>query len=200
MAQIEVIEKPDWVSYELIHTVLWKSHESNRKNGIDFRSAHLSARELEKSVEKNGKCYVALDGTTVVGTISVGKIHCDYWCLHGNIARLKYLAVLPEYRGKHVASLLIQKVEDFAIKENLPAIDLHTAERQTDAIRIYEKKGFKLIGFTAFPSALDHYSVEMIKWIDEDPYSDIIRRIRFCVRKAYIKIRYKTGKIKRFGI
>ena len=31
------MEKPDWVSWETIHDVLWEAHAENRKNGVFMR-------------------------------------------------------------------------------------------------------------------------------------------------------------------
>lgn len=31
---IEIVEKPEWVSWDDIHDVVWKAHENNRKKGV----------------------------------------------------------------------------------------------------------------------------------------------------------------------
>ena len=47
---IQVIEKPDWVSWEVIHQVLWNAHEENRQKGIMMQLPSLSAEELHKYI------------------------------------------------------------------------------------------------------------------------------------------------------
>ena len=94
---VQVIEKPDWVSWDEIHEVIWKAHESNRQNGINMRFPTLLGEEIRKRVEGNGKMFVALDGKKVVGTAAIRRKNLDLWCGKGEYAYLCFASVLPEY-------------------------------------------------------------------------------------------------------
>ena len=56
------------------------------------------------------------------------------------------MIVKENYRKKGVASSLIIKVKKFATENNVKKIWLWTQEELTDAIKCYEKNGFKLEG------------------------------------------------------
>ena len=47
-ADISIIEKLEWVSWDEIHDVLWKAHERNRANGGLMSYPSLSGEELKK--------------------------------------------------------------------------------------------------------------------------------------------------------
>ena len=68
---IQIIEKPDWVSWDEIHEVLWESHAENREKDIINSFPSLSGDELRKFVGDKGKMFVAMDGKKVVGTAAV---------------------------------------------------------------------------------------------------------------------------------
>ena len=69
--EIQIIEKPDWVSWDEIHQVLWKAHEQNRQKGMFMGLPAKSTEELQKCVEGKGKMFVALDGRRIIKTISI---------------------------------------------------------------------------------------------------------------------------------
>ena len=54
---IQIIEKPDWVSWDEIHSVLWKAHEQNRKKGMIMSLPSKSAEDLQKYMEGKGKMF-----------------------------------------------------------------------------------------------------------------------------------------------
>ena len=68
---IQVIEKPDWVSWEEIHQVLWKAHEENRRKGMYMAFPALPGEEIRKKIEGHGKMLVAMDGQKIVGTAAI---------------------------------------------------------------------------------------------------------------------------------
>lgn len=61
--------------------------------------------------------------------------------IHEPIVRL--LGVHPIARGKGVAKMLLQTSIDLAKQQGFPYLYLHTGDFMKDAIRLYEKLGFK---------------------------------------------------------
>jgi len=55
------------------------------------------------------------------------------------------LAVLPEYQGKGLGSQLIQFAEDTARKKKFKKVSLLVSAQNENAIRFYEKHGFKKV-------------------------------------------------------
>ena len=70
-SSIQIIEKPDWVSWDEIREVLWESHAENREQGIVNTYYSLPSDEIRRFVGDKGKMYVALDGKKVVATGAV---------------------------------------------------------------------------------------------------------------------------------
>ncbi len=107
-------------------------------------------------------------------------------------------AVLPEYKGRHISTMLFKKVVEDAKNGRYKYIESQTAEHNDIVQKINLKDGYKYIAFTAPPS--DHYNVIMLQWLDKCPYSDIVLKLHYGLQKLYIKTRFKPGRKKRFGI
>jgi GNAT superfamily N-acetyltransferase len=52
---------------------------------------------------------------------------------------------LPEYRGKGIAKLILNELENWAREEGYAASILETGHLQKDAIGLYQKLGYKVI-------------------------------------------------------
>lgn len=199
MGEIRIIEKPDWVTFDDIHLVLEQAHSVHHENGFVMITSHLTGEQLEKRIGEKGKCWVALDGKKIVGTISVRFVPRNTWYASGEIPDYMLAGVIPAYQGKGINSMLAQKVFDFAKEQGCSLIELDTAENNTHAIDIYAHQGFRLVSFQAKKN-IDHYSVVMVKWLGDCPYSEQYCRRRYQLRRFLIRMRFKVGRIKRFGI
>jgi ribosomal protein S18 acetylase RimI-like enzyme len=90
---------------------------------------------LERMQE--GPFWVALEGDRIVGTASVvSKSEGLY---------IRGMAVLPAARGRKTGWLLLEHMEDFAVQEGLKRLFLSTTPFLTQAIRLYERFGFRRI-------------------------------------------------------
>ena len=61
------------------------------------------------------------------------------------IAEIKRMYTLPEYRGKGMASRVLNNLEKWAVELSCEKCILETGKRQPEAIRLYEKNGYTLI-------------------------------------------------------
>ena len=52
---IQIIEKPEWVSWDEIRKVLWESHAENREKGIKNALPSLPSDEIRKKSRRQGK-------------------------------------------------------------------------------------------------------------------------------------------------
>ena len=195
---IRVMEKPDWISYDQIHDLLYQAHESNREKGFDVKTAHMTGEELEKHIGETGKCFVALDGDKLVGTTSYRILDRDYWCAKGKVVDRVLAGVSPDYKGKHISSMLFSKIVEIAKLEGYQYIESRTAEENEIVQKINIKDGYRYIDFLS--TKTDHYTVVMLQWLNECPYSKWRTNLHFKWRRMLIKLRYKRGRIKRFGI
>ncbi len=58
---------------------------------------------------------------------------------------IKRMFTLPKNRGKGNASLILQELEKWAKEMNFEKCILETGKRQAEAIRLYEKSGYRII-------------------------------------------------------
>jgi putative acetyltransferase len=59
-------------------------------------------------------------------------------------AEMKRMFTLPEYRGKGIASMILQELENWAKEENFTISILETGYLQVDAIGLYQKLGYTI--------------------------------------------------------
>ncbi len=62
-----------------------------------------------------------------------------------NIAEIKRMYTLPEYRGKGIATGVLTDLEKWAAELSCEKCILETGKRQPEAIRLYEKNGYTRI-------------------------------------------------------
>lgn len=139
---IVIIEKPDSISYEQIQATIHSAHDSNKKKGLNYRTADLTAEELEKELGKNSVCYVAMDGDNVAGTITAQYKRKKKAGLSVNYACIGYLGVSPDYKGHHLADRLLDRcikdIEDRGVKFMYSS----TAEKNEIIYHMFTKRGF----------------------------------------------------------
>ena len=108
-------------------------------------------------------------------------------------------AILPEYRGGEVYfGLQNIRMQDIK-RENIDVVYFSTAENNHLVRKLNEKQGFKYIRLKASP-VTDYYSVVMAKWLTGTPPNSFYLKLQYLFYYVYIKLRYKPGHIKRFGI
>lgn len=196
--RIKVLPKPDNISWDNIHEVLYNAHENNRLQGVNMRTALLSGEQLKERVG-DGKCFVALCDGVLVGTASVRIVKRHKWYHKGEIADFMLLGILPGYGGLGIFSKLLHCIYDYSRSNNTPVVELDTAEGNMKMRGIAERIGFQYVSIKASPY-VKHYSVVMVNWLDGCPFGKTFVRSRFFISSLAYKIRYKRGRIKRFGI
>ena len=163
-----------------------------------MRTTTLSGKELSERVGENGKCFVAMDGDKVVGVGACRIKEFNRWFHKGNAMELMLNAIIPAYQGKHIYPMLHKVRIEEAKRQGLDVICCDTAEKNTKVIQLYSEMGFIKVDFCTPPSK--HYSVEMMHWLGGCPFFETYCALRYSLRKFYVKMRYKPGKIKRFVI
>lgn len=196
---IQIIEKPESVSWEEIQSLLHRAHESNKKIGLNYATADQSAERLKAKIGDKGICLVAFDGDKLVGTGTVDFRILNKWYHKGEAAHLGFLGVVPEYKGRHLGLRLAEARWECAKEYGMKVIYTSSAEGNLIVRNLNIKNGFKKVDYYAYKSN-NFYSVVYAKWLDGCPFSDAYINFRYNLRRAYIRLRYKPGKIKRFGV
>lgn len=196
-SSIQIIEKPDWVSWDEIHDVIWKAHAHNRKNGMRMSYPSLPGEKIKEKIDGQGKMFVALDNNKVVGTAAVKVKRANLWCGGGDYAYCCFAAVLPEFNGMGIYKQLGLIREDSARSMGLNRMMFDTHEKNERVLSINQRNGYKPVDISIWK---DHYNIVMVKWLDGSPYSDLYCKMQFVLHKWYKKLRFKPGRVKRFGI
>lgn len=196
MEEITIKQKPDEISWDDIHNLLVEAHKKNVKKGIVLRYAQMTGDEIEKLLGKEGCCWVAMDGSKLVGTTSVtffnGK---SWWNKNKKVAHGCFTGILSNYQGIGIREDFDAKTVAYMRKMGADMIEGDTAENNKIMRKIWEKQGVKIVAY--FASASNHYSVRSAYWLDGCPFSERYIKFRFNLSKYLTKLQYKEGKIER---
>lgn len=188
-SNIQIVEKPEWVTWEVIHEVLWEAHQDNRDHGVVMTLPSIPAEELKNKFGEQDEILVALDGEKVVGTAAIRVRRFPYWC-SGEDDRYAYIcfaSVLPEYSGMGIYKALDMRREALAREMGLVKLLGDTHEDNQHLLRIKKKTGYKFVGYKHFS---DHYNVVFVKWLDGCPYSPL--RCKFEFQKSCLLVKLKV--------
>ena len=197
MEEIRIMEKPDYVSWDEIHDVLWAAHKENRDAGMHMKYPNLPSDQLEGLLGDRGHCFVALDGRKVVGTCSYRVFKRKRWYTgRQDVVSLILDALLPEYRGKGIYPKLYHYREEQLKELGFNLIDMDTAEKNEKIQQLFLKDGFRYVDYMVYQSP--HYSIVMAKWLNGCPFSKWECWWRFHWRKFRTRLIWKPGQIRRF--
>lgn len=170
MTNIIYKEKDDSISWDEIQHVIYRSHESNRENGVDIRNAHLSPEEISTSIGSDGKCYVALDNNHVVGTCSIAFKDKNTWYAKGKTAYMTLEAVLPEYKGNHIFKNLSELRNKYLESIGCNMCYMNVAEHNHIRRQIAKREGFIPVGIYFNPYNPHNY-LTYCRWFIKPPFS-----------------------------
>ena len=181
-SNIQIVEKPDWVTWVDIKQCLFEAHAENRAKGINMAHYQWSADKIKESLGEKGVMLVALDGRRLVGTAAIGDKIGKTWYNRGPYAYICFDAVIPEYSGRGIFKLLESKREQLARDLGYKTLVFDTHSKNVHRQEIAKKNGYKPVRFFR-ASSKDHYSVVMAKWLNGCPYSSFYCWIKFQVSK-----------------
>ena len=185
-SEIKIIQKPDWISWDEIHQVLYHAHAENRSKGINMRKPSLPGDDIKREIGEDGVMLVALDGKKSVGTAALVVKEHETWYDTGKYGYLCFAAVLPEYNGKGIYKRLCEEREALAKKMALNKLSFDTHHNNTHVIEINKAQGFRCVDIKSLG---DHWNVVMFKWLDGCPYSNIHCQYIYLLRLLKMKVK-----------
>ncbi len=196
-SRFQILEKPDWVSFDDIADVLHDAHSSTLESGMKFAASDQTGEEIRKRLGDNGTIFIALNEQRIVGVAGVSLYNkCRYWCWRGKpYAEIKLVGVRREYRQQGINNRLYSAAEEYAFR-HVDLILMHTAEENNVTIDSNIRHGWKIIDYKSF-SKTNYYSVVMALWKNGSPYSDFYRKIRLFFNIFKTKAIYKEGGVYR---
>ena len=199
MNEITVCPKPEWVSWDEIHSILQSAHTVNRKRGLQMINANLSGEKIRQKVG-DGLCLVAMDGEKVVGTQSVVTFIGDRWYSRGRtVAHYCLTGILKRYQGCGIKEQLDDATIPFLEKRKPSLLQANTAESNIIVRNALKKDGWVDVECVSFRGT-DYYSVFSVKWLIPNPFPLWYCRFRYNLSSLYTKSRFKPGHIERFKL
>ncbi len=186
---IEIVEKPDYISWDDIHNLLWSAHAANRLKGIKMKYPSLPGEEIQKRVEGHGKMFVALENEKLVGCAAVLFKNGSAWYCKGSYSYLCFVGVHPECVGKGIYKILYSYVEEEIRNLNINIIVFDTNVNNHRMIQMNQSHGFHKVSLKTW---IDHKNIVMAKWISKMPFSTLYCRYQYL--KACLKDRIKFRK------
>ena len=103
--------------------------------GMGLNSVDDSKEGIEKFLKRNpATCFVAEEDGKIVGVIMAGN--------DGRRGYIYHTAVLPEFRGKHIAKILVENAMAALEKEGITKVALVVFEKNQNGNGFWEKIGF----------------------------------------------------------
>ena len=185
---VEIVLKPNSVSWDEISQIVYNSHVNNREKGLDIRNANLTGDEIKESIGVDGRCFIARDTNLgiIIGTVSVAFHHLERWYAHGLFAYLTLDAVLPEWSGKHVFSRLSTERMEYIKGTGCEGIYIYIAENNKLRREIAKKEGFISVAIDRTDYNRHNY-ITYVKWFGEKPFCLFNIRVRFVLNWIKLK-------------
>ena len=96
----------------------------------------LIMKNLDKFAEPDGRLFLVETDGQIAGTISLRKIR-------RNCGEIKRMYVRPQFRGKKIATLMIDEVIKVSKNNGYSDLYLDTAQFMSSAVSLYKKFGFQ---------------------------------------------------------
>ena len=131
-------------------TLLHRAYKPLLEMGLRYLATHQSEDVTRARVAKR-KCFLAVSGDRVVGTVSYGfpdPWPGVSWFSRPGVASVGQFAVEPELQRNGIGGSLLSFVEDFARREGAEELSLNTAEAAHHLIAYYAKRGYRIVDTT----------------------------------------------------
>lgn len=179
---IEVLEKPENVSWEAIRECVFAAHSENRQKGILMSHYLWSAEKIKNYIGDRGKTFVAMDDGHLVATASFIEKAGGPWYAQEPYAFLCLAGILPEYRGRGIYKQLMDRREREALEIGYKVLVFDTNKNNRRVQELAIKDGFRYVNYTLTVTR-DHFNVVLAKWPNGCPYSSTYCNVRFFFSK-----------------
>lgn len=135
MNNIKIVEKSNSVSWEEITEVIHDAYAEREQQNLHFAAFKSTPEENAQKIV-DGKCFVALDGTKVVGVVFLRcpswpyltnkngkeKRYCDK-----NYGTVLNLSVKEKYKSRGIGRKLLERLIEECKKQKLDSIMIDTS-------------------------------------------------------------------------
>ena len=154
--------------------------------GITFTHSEVSGRDLLDISGEEGAVFIARDTDTgkIVGTITVSIISKRSCIYNGKTAKLRFVAVLPEYGRRGIATKLLDCGKKFFKESGAGLLYVQTPASNRAALGFYAKNGYKKMEYRRAKDGHYYVGLAYIRGI-----ASVICRLNYC--KEYCKAKLK---------
>lgn len=141
-------------SLEALTELLHAAYAELKTLGFRYKAVDQSVDVTRDRIAR-GECYVALQNGVLVGTAMLNLPGRHYpgsdWYQRPDVAVLSQFAVEPRLQRRGWGSKLILHLEARARELGDAELAIDTAEGATHLIALYERRGYRHVGFAQWP-------------------------------------------------
>ena len=195
---VKILLRPYYVTWVDIQKLLAESHQTNISLGLMYATATQSVEKLKEKCS-NAEVVVVLERGRLLGTGTIQYRNIKHWYHNGSIGLLKLIAVSPTKQGSGIGFLLFKELLKRAqcIDKDLVVV-VDSAEQNIGIKKLSLNSGFKKVDCCLYKEN-NFYSTVYAKWLGENqPWYDWYISLIYNIRRFYVHLKYKPGKILRF--
>jgi ribosomal protein S18 acetylase RimI-like enzyme len=147
-------------------------HHYSAEVMADYMGRNFSEEQLAGELsDPTNQYWVAKSGSTWVGYLKIAEGYIPEQLKDRHLLEIQRLYVLPEFLGKGVGQLLMEKATELARELGYPAVWLGVWEYNHRALRFYEKLGFQQRGTHPYRMTEDllEYDLVFVRQLDQAP-------------------------------
>lgn len=161
---LEDIEKVKLISEKTFYETF--SNDNTKEDMENYLKENFSYEQVEREIKNNySKFYIVENDEEVVAYMKLNFDNAQTEKDHYNTIEVQRIYVLQEYKGKQIGKKLMQKAIEIAKDKNLNYIWLGVWEHNINAIKFYEKLGFKKFDTHIFKLGDDEQTDYLMKLI-----------------------------------
>lgn len=149
---------------EQLTDLLHRAYAPLAAQGMKYAATHQPPESTLRRL-KQGEAYLLFLQEELIGTVTLyaeqEESSCEYYRRKG-VYSFGQFAVSPELQGKGIGSIAMDLIERRALERGAREIALDTAETALHLIKLYEKRGYKIVDSTKWDS-VNYRSVIMTK-------------------------------------
>lgn len=120
------------------------SNENTEEDMQNYVNENFSYEQLELEIRNDySRFYIVKNNKEVVAYMKLNFDKAQTEAGYDNSLEVQRIYILEEYKGKHIGKFLIQKAIQIGKSNDLNYIWLGVWENNMNAIKFYEKQGFK---------------------------------------------------------
>ena len=162
MPHIRPFEESDSIAE--LTALLHRAYARLGNMGLNYTAVDQTPEVTARRI-RGGNCFVVEVNSRLVGTIVTQPTYtqndCEYFTRFG-VAAAHQFAVDPQHQGAGIGRMLLERAEQWAKVAGFDELAMDTAEQATHLIELYERLGYRPVGWVHWPGKV-YRSVVMSK-------------------------------------